>query len=121
MPKRLMAYAALAREKYDLKVFVTVVYFRPAPKDEIVATCCHEEFMGQTAHQDFQVISLWELDAQNALAFNNPAVLPFVPLMRGGNTVEMVQTCAERIRQEEHAEELEKILCNRYTEVSVDR
>jgi len=110
MPQRLMAYAALAREKYDLKVFVTVVYFRPPPKDETVATCFHEEFLGQTAHQDFQVISLWELDAQKALAFNNPAVLPFVPLMQGGNTVEVVQTCAERLRQEEHAEELEMFL-----------
>ncbi len=91
-------------------LFVTVVYFRPPPKDETVATCFHEEFMGQTAHQDFQVISLWELDAQKAFAFNNPAVLPFVPLMPGGKTVEMVQTCAERIRQEEHAEKLERFL-----------
>jgi len=110
LPERLMAYAALAREKYDLPVFVTVVYFRPPPLNEKVATCFHEEFMGQTSHQDFKVIALWELEAKKALAFNNPAMLPFVPLMQGGNTVEMLQTCAERIRQEEHAEELEMFL-----------
>ncbi len=110
MPERLMAYAALAREKYDMPVFVTVVYFRPHPVDKKVATCFHEEFMGQTAHQDFKVIALWELEAKKALAFNNPAMLPFVPLMQGGNTVEMLQTCAERIRQEEHADELEMFL-----------
>jgi predicted transposase YdaD len=93
-----------------MPVFVTVVYFRPHPVDKKVATCFHEEFMGQTVHQDFKVIALWELDAQKALAFNNPAMLPFVPLMQGGNTVEMLQTCAERIRQEEHADELEMFL-----------
>ncbi len=105
-----MAYAALAREKYDMPVFVIVVYFRPPPLNKKVATCFHEEFMGQTVHQDFKVIALWELEAKKALAFNNPAMLPFVPLMQGGNTVEMLQTCAERIRQEEHADELEMFL-----------
>ena len=30
--------------------------------------------------------------------------------MQGGNTVEMLQTCASLIRQEEHAEELEMFL-----------
>lgn len=38
---------------------------------------------------------------------NNPALLPFVPLMRGGNTKEIVMACAERIRQEPEVQALE--------------
>jgi len=111
IPKRAMAYAALAREKYDMDVFVTVVYFLPPPKDVTLTNAFHQEFMGQVAHQDFQLIELWELDANNALAANNPILLPFVPLMRNGNTKQMVQTCAQRIRQQpEHADELETFL-----------
>jgi len=110
MPERVAAYAALAREKYHLKVFVTVVYFLRPPKNRTVSNTFHQELMGQTVHQDFKIISLWELDAKQALIFNNPAVLPFVPLMKGGNTVEMVQICAKRLGTEEHAEELKAFL-----------
>jgi len=111
IPERLMAYAALARHKYKLDVFVTVVYFLPPGEDVTIANAYHNDFMGQTAHQDFRVISLWELDAKQVLAFNNPVLLPFVPLMRGGNTAKMVETCAERIRQQpENAADLEALL-----------
>jgi predicted transposase YdaD len=111
IPKRVMAYAALAREKYDMDVFVTVVYFMPPPEDVTLTNSYHQEFLGQVARQDFQLIKLWELDANNALATNNPILLPFVPLMRNGNTQQMVQTCAQRLRQQpEHADELETFL-----------
>jgi predicted transposase YdaD len=109
-PTRLTAYAALAREKYDLPVFVTVVYFRPPPADTQIESAFHSDFCGQVAHQDFQVIRLWELDAQQVLALQNPALLPFVPLMQGGNTGPVLQECASRIRTQPNAEELEAIL-----------
>jgi hypothetical protein len=38
--------------------------------------------------------------AWKALAFDNPAIVPFVPLMAGGNTERMLHKCADRIRQE---------------------
>ena len=110
MPKRLASYKLLAQQKYNLEVFVTVVYFLPPPEKVKVASCYHQEFMGQTTHIDFQIIKLWELDATAILAFGNPALLPFVPLMEGGNTKAMVWACAERIRQEPDALELETIL-----------
>ena len=109
-PTRLTAYAALAREKYDLPVFVTVIYFRPPPADTTIESVFHSDFRGQQAHQDFQVICLWELDAQQVLALQNPALLPFVPLMRGGNTGPMLQECADRLRTQPNADELEAIL-----------
>ncbi len=82
----------------------------PPPKNKEIVGAYHREFMGQQAHQDLQVIKLWELEADQVLAFNNPALLPFVPLMQGGNTEAMVRKCAERIRQEAQATELEAIL-----------
>ena len=109
-PTRLFAYAALAQEKYDLPVFVTVIYFRPPPADMKIESAFHRDFRGQQAHQDFQVIRLWELDAQPVLALSNPALLPFVPLMKGGNTGPVLQECAERLRTQPNAEELEAIL-----------
>jgi predicted transposase YdaD len=110
MPDRLAAYATLARRKYKQAVYVTVVYFMPPPAGKTIVEAYHHQFMGQQAHQDFQVIKLWELEAEGILAFDNPVLLPFVPLMRGGNTEQMVRKCANRIRQEPKAAELEAIL-----------
>lgn len=110
MPKRLAAYAALARQKYDQDVYVTVVYFISPSVGVTIDQSYDREFMGQIARQDFQSILLWELEAEQVLAYGNPALLPFVPLMRGGNTEQMVRKCAERIRQEPRAAELETIL-----------
>jgi hypothetical protein len=36
LPQRLMTYAALARHKYQLDVFVTVVYFLPPAKQTTI-------------------------------------------------------------------------------------
>jgi predicted transposase YdaD len=110
MPQRTMAYAALARHKYDLEVFVTIVYLLPPPEDTSITSAFHSEFMGQVGHQDFQVIKLWDIEAEKALAFDNPAIVPFVPLMQGGNTEGMLHKCADRIRQEPRSLELETIL-----------
>lgn len=110
MALRLPAYAALAREKYRQDVYVMVVYLLPPPANTPLADHYHSEFLGQVAHQDFAVIRIWELDATQALALDNPALLPFVPLMRGGATEAMLRSCAARIRREEEAAELEVLL-----------
>ena len=110
MPQRTTAYAALARHKYNLEVYVTIIYLLPPPEGTMIASSFHSDFMGQVGHQDFQVIKLWELDAEKALAFNNPAIVPFIPLMAGGNTERMLHKCADRIRQEPRSLELETIL-----------
>ncbi len=110
MPRRLVAYAALAREKYKLEVYVAVIYLLEPPPQSVLAQQFHSEFMGQTAHQDFDVIRIWDLAAADVLAVGNPALLPFVPLMRGGATIETLQACVERIRQEPEVEELEVLL-----------
>lgn len=110
MPERLAAYKLLARQRYALPVFATVIYFLPPPTDVKLAMVYDDEFMGQRSQVDFQVVKLWDLEAEQVLAFDNPALLPFVPLMSGGNTAQMVRRCVERIRQEPQALELETIL-----------
>ncbi|NHZ71461.1 MAG: hypothetical protein GWP17_00010 [Aquificales bacterium] len=110
MPKRTTAYVALARHKYNLEVYVTIVYLLPPSESTSIASSFHTEFMGQIGHQDFQVIKLWDIDAEKALVFNNPAIVPFIPLMDGGNTERMLHKCADRIRQEPRSLELETIL-----------
>ena len=110
MPKRTTAYAALARHKYNLEVYVTIIYLLPPSKGTSIASSFHSEFMGQVGHQDFQIIKLWDIDAEKALAFNNPAIVPFIPLMDGGNSERMLYKCADRIRQEPRSLELETIL-----------
>jgi len=110
MDRRLAAYAALAREKYRLEVHVAVVYLRPPPEGKSVAKAFHSEFMGQTAHQDFHTVCLWELDAEAALALNNPALIPFVPLMKGGNTAHMLRRCVAKAQEEPNAQEVEMAL-----------
>jgi predicted transposase YdaD len=41
---------------------------------------------------------------------DNPALLPFIPLVYGGDTEQMLQRCVMRIRQELQAPELEAVL-----------
>jgi predicted transposase YdaD len=44
------------------------------------------------------------------LQLRNPVLLPFTPLMEGGNTEEVLRSCVTRIRKEPRALELETIL-----------
>jgi predicted transposase YdaD len=94
------------------KILVSVVYFLPPGEQTTIEKNYHRDFMGQTAHQDFQVISLWELEAEKVLKFNNPVLLPFIPLMQGGNTAEMLEICVSNIREQEkeQAADLEALL-----------
>ena len=112
MDKRLAIYKLLAEQKYELDTFVTVVFFLPPPEGETIPDAYHHEFMGQLVHVDFQIIKIWELDAEAVLRYDNPMLLPFVPLMRGGGTERIIRRCAHRIRQQPVAEaaELEAIL-----------
>lgn len=107
MDRRLAAYAALAREKYHLEVHVAVVYLRPPPEGKSIAKVFHREFLGQTAHQDFQTICLWELDAEAALSLDNPALIPFIPLMKGGDTPQMLRRCVAKAHEQPNAQDLE--------------
>ncbi|MCB0062659.1 MAG: hypothetical protein KDE19_11110 [Caldilineaceae bacterium] len=65
--------------------------------------------MGVASSTDCKI---WELDAEAVLRYDNPMLLPFVPLMNGGGTEQVVRRCAQRIRREPvtEAAELEAVL-----------
>jgi len=110
MPERIHVYAALARQKFGLDIIPIIVYMIPPADGQEIKTAYHREFRGMVTHQDFHVITLWEIDAAAALATDLPAsLLPYVALMAGADET-VLRQCVQRIRQEPDREQLETIL-----------
>lgn len=110
MPERVHVYAALARQKFELDIVPIIVYMIPPGEGQEIVTAYHREYRGLVSHQDFHVIKLWELAAQEVLTGPLPAsILPYVPLMAGANE-ETLRECVRRIREEPDREQLETIL-----------
>ena len=85
MPLRLRVYAALAEERYGLNVYPVVVNLLPLSPSDAAVTSYHSDFMGLIAHQDYRVINLWEVDAGQVLEQNWTTLLPYVPILKGGD------------------------------------
>jgi len=109
MPQRLRAYTALAEEKYDLPVYPVVVYLLPPKSRQPLPKCYHREFLGLMAHQDFRVVKIWELDADEVLRGESLSLVPVVPLMKGADE-EAIRAGVELIRRKEAGEEMELVL-----------
>ena len=109
MPLRVRAYAALAEEKYALPVYPVVFYLLTPGKDTLLPDHYHSEFRGLTAHQDFQVVKAWELNAQEILAQEIVPLAPFVPLMRDASEG-AIREAARLLRQQPEGERLETVL-----------
>ena len=110
MPQRITAYAALAREKYGLEVYPVAVNIIRPPSAHRIVTSYHSDFMGLTAHQDFRVINLWEIDASQVFRQNLVTLLPFVPLLKNGDNEQMIQRAASRLSNVDKLAELEALL-----------
>ncbi|PKO21626.1 MAG: hypothetical protein CVU38_13790 [Chloroflexi bacterium HGW-Chloroflexi-1] len=106
MPLRMRAYAGLAGEHYDLPVYPVVVNILQRGQATEVATCYHAEFLGFVAHQDFKVINLWEVDATLAFERALAPLLPFVPIMKGGDDVTLIKQAAHLLRADEDISEM---------------
>jgi predicted transposase YdaD len=109
MPRRMRAYAALAEEKYDLPVYPVVFYLLPPAVGVTLPGFYHSQFMGLTAHQDFRVVAVWEIEARQVLEEGIVALAPFVPLMKGadGGTI---RDGVRLLREREVGEEAEVAL-----------
>jgi predicted transposase YdaD len=101
MPRRVRAYAGLAEERYDLPVYPVLVNLLPPPKTVTIASSYSSNFLGLRAQQDYRVINLWEIDANQAFQPDLLALIPFVPIMPGGDTPEMLEEAARELRQHE--------------------
>ena len=106
MPKRMRAYAALAEEKYNLPTYPVLINILKAGNTEI-PTLYQSDFAGLKARQDYRVINLWEVDV--AIAFQEPisALIPFVPILKGGAEESVVQRALQMLRSDRQLSELE--------------
>lgn len=110
MPQRMRAYAALAEEKYNLPVYPVLINILQPTSGIVVATSYQSEFMGLQARQDYRTINLWEVDAELVFQQPLPSLLPFVPVLRGGDNESAVRQAVQRLRSDEQLSELEPLL-----------
>ncbi len=110
MPVRIRAYAALAEEKYDLRVYPVVVNIFPPTGNTPIATRYESIIMGLEARQDYQVINLWEIDAEVAFQPELKALLPLATVMKGGANETTLRRAAVRLQGEERSEDLQRLL-----------
>jgi CHAT domain len=87
-----------AQEKYRLPIYPVLINILLPPSTLTVVNSYQDEFLGFRAIQDYRVINLWEVDAE--IVFNQPLppLLPFVPILRGGKEVSVVQTALQELR-----------------------
>ncbi|MDZ7949750.1 DUF4351 domain-containing protein [Nostoc sp. DedQUE09] len=110
MPLRMRAYAALAQERYRLPTYPVLINILPPPSTLTIVNSYEQEFLGLRAIQDYRVINLWEIDAEIVFEQSLPSLLPFVPILRGGGEVSVVQRALQALRADEQLNELESLL-----------
>lgn len=110
MPRRMRAYAALAEERYKLPTYpVLINILQPGPSVEI-ATRYESQFRGLQARQDYRVINLWEVEAELVFQQPLPSLIPFVPVLRGGDEESAVRRALQVLRTDQQLSELEPLL-----------
>lgn len=107
MPLRMTAYAALARAKYQKPVFPVLVNILPYGGE--IPNSFETEFLGLQARQDYRVINLWETDAEEILAKNLSALIPFIPTMRGGTDTKLLQKAQMQLELDEELQGTTKL------------
>ncbi|MCC5656152.1 DUF4351 domain-containing protein [Nostoc sp. XA010] len=110
MPLRMRAYAALAQERYRLPTYPVLINILPPPSTLTIVNSYEQEFLGLRAIQDYRVINLWEIDAEIVFEQSLPSLLPFVPILRGGGEVSVVQRALQALRADAQLNELESLL-----------
>ncbi|MEH2090832.1 Rpn family recombination-promoting nuclease/putative transposase [Nostoc sp.] len=110
MPLRMRAYAALAQERYRLPTYPVLINILPPPPTLTIVNSYEQEFLGLRAIQDYRVINLWEIDAEIVFQEPLPSLLPFVPILRGGGEVSVVQRALQALRADEQLNQLESLL-----------
>ncbi|MCL6754671.1 Rpn family recombination-promoting nuclease/putative transposase [Nostoc sp. CCCryo 231-06] len=109
MPRRMRAYAALAEEKYNLPTYPVLINILKASDAEI-PTSYASNIAGLRAIQDYRVINLWEVDVNIAFAQPLPSLLPFVPILKGGENESTIREALQILRADEQLNQLETVL-----------
>ena len=109
MPRRMRAYAALAEEKYNLPTYLVLINILKASDAEI-PTSYASNIAGLRAIQDYRVINLWEVDVNIAFTQPLPSLLPFVPILKGGDNESTIRDALQILRADEQLNQLETVL-----------
>ncbi|MBN3949197.1 MAG: Rpn family recombination-promoting nuclease/putative transposase [Nostoc sp. NMS7] len=109
MPRRMRAYTALAEEKYNLPTYPVLINILKASDAEI-PTNYASNIAGLRAIQDYRVINLWEVDVNIAFAQPLPSLLPFVPILKGGDNESTIRDALRILRADEQLNQLETVL-----------
>ena len=110
VPKRIRAYSALAEEKYDLPVYPVLINILPTGKNSVIPNYYESEIMGIKAYQDYQVINLWEVDVNIVFEQKLSSLLPFVPILKGGDNETVVRQALRELQTDEKLDQLEPLL-----------
>ena len=110
MPRRMRAYTALVEEKYGLLVYPVVVNILQPRTTETVPSHYESEIMGCRAYQDYRVINVWEIEAETVFEQNLSSLLPFVPILKGGNSEANLRQALHSLRKDEVLRDLEPLL-----------
>ncbi|TVR05172.1 MAG: DUF4351 domain-containing protein [Phormidium sp. GEM2.Bin31] len=110
MPRRIRAYVALAEERYNLPIYPVLVNILPPSGNPKIPTSYRSEFLGLQAVQDYRVINLWEVDVEIVFRDRLSALLPFVPVLRGGNQPDVIRQAVGALREDQQLQELEPLL-----------
>jgi predicted transposase YdaD len=110
MSWRMQAYAALAEERYHLPAYLVVVNILPPPDGVAVVDRHERTFLGLQARRDYRAINLWEVDARLVLQRPLPTLLPFVPVLQGGDDEAVVRSALRALRADALLSDLEPLL-----------
>ncbi|BAY42457.1 hypothetical protein SAMD00079811_00340 [Scytonema sp. HK-05] len=110
LPLRMRAYAALAEERYNLPVYPVLINILSPSNTAAIVDSYESQVLGLQARQDYRVINLWEVDAEIVFQQPLPSLLRFVPVLKGGDEVAVVQQAVQLLRADEQLSELEPLL-----------
>ncbi|AFY41704.1 hypothetical protein [Nostoc sp. PCC 7107] len=109
MPRRMRAYAGLAEEKYKLPTYPVLINILKNSDVEI-PTKYESNIAGLQVRQDYRVINLWEVDVSIAFEQPLPSLLPFVPILKGGQNESTIREALRLLQRDEQLNQLETVL-----------
>ncbi|MBD2571408.1 Rpn family recombination-promoting nuclease/putative transposase [Anabaena lutea] len=109
MPRRMRAYSGLAEEKYKLPTYPVLINILKTGDAEI-PTRYESNLAGLEVRQDYRVINLWEVDVRIALEQPLPSLLPFVPILKGGEDESIIREALRLLQADEQLNQLETVL-----------
>jgi len=105
LPRRMLAYSALAIEKYNLPVYPVLINILPPSQNPNIPDQYSASFKGLQTRQDYRVINLWEIEARLVFEQSLLTLIPFVPILQGGSDETTVREAVRVLRTDSQLSE----------------